>query len=354
MKKIIFNVLALFSVILVMSACTDNDPKYSITLPGDGEFVLSASDSVLALSSTDASTHTAITFAWDSLTYGISTPVNYTIQIDTLGGDFSNPVEEEAAEGSYSISYTDSVFNKKMLNLLKLTGGEESKIIVRLKASLEYDNYPVYSNVLTLKVTPYVVEKTVSFLYMPGVVGGDWNDFSVKLCSKENDGNYEGYVSADEWANFNFTDKNDGTGTYYGSSPSSLYVLDSGDDKWNIWFDEGGYFLVKADLNNMTWSKTAVTSFAVTGEFNSWSITSDMMTYDATNHVWTATLNISTVLYGIQIIGNQDWNFKYGDTDQDGSLVLGGDNIVVSDPGTYKLTMDLSNPEKYTYTLEKQ
>jgi hypothetical protein len=121
---------------------------------------------------------------------------------------------------------------------------------------------------------------------------------------------------------------------------------------WNIWFDEGGYFLVKADLNSMSWSKKAVSSFAVTGEFNSWSITANPMTYDPTRKVWTATCNISTVLYGIQIIGNADWAFKYGDTDKNGTLVLGGSNITIAAPGTYTITMDLSNPAKYTYKIQ--
>ncbi len=102
----------------------------------------------------------------------------------------------------------------------------------------------------------------------------------------------------------------------------------------------------------MTWSKTAVTSFCVTGEFNSWSLTANPMTYDATNKVWTTVCNISTVLYGIQIIGNQNWDFKYGDTNANGTLTLGGGNIVVNTPGTYTITMDLSNPGKYTYSIK--
>ena len=352
MKKFISNIFAFSAALFLLSSCNSDIEKNYISVPKDGDIVLKASATDLVLSSKDASSHTALKLEWDSLTYGISTPVNYTIQIDTLNGDFSNPVSEEAAVDIYSISYTDSLLNKKMLNLLKLTGGVQSKIKVRLKANLQYGAYPVYSNTLTINVTPYVVAKEVSYLYMPGIVGGDWNNYSVKICSQNNDGLYEGYVEAAQWANFKFTNKADGTGTYYGSAPNALYTLSSASDMWNIWFDEGGYFLVKADLNSMSWSKKAVSSFAVTGEFNNWSITANPMTYDPTRKVWTATCNISTVLYGIQIIGNADWAFKYGDTDKNGTLILGGSNITIAAPGTYTITMDLSNPAKYTYKIQ--
>lgn len=351
MKNIIYKLSALFLVLVALYSCTDNDMKYIATMPEAGKFTLTPSDTALVLSKTDASTHTAISLKWDSLTYGISTPVTYTIQMDTLNGDFSTPVEEEVAVNKYSVSYTDSVLNKKLLNQLKLKGDVKTSIQIRLKANMAFGNNPVYSNVLKIGVTPYSVVKQAAFLYMPGV-SGDWNDYSVKLCSKNNDGNYEGFVNAAQWANFKFSEKADGGGAWYGSSPSGLYTLDGTAGMWNIWFDEGGYFLVKANTNNMTWSKTAITSFAVTGVFNSWSLTATPMTYDSSTKKWSVTCNISTVQYGIQIIANQNWDSKYGDTDKNGSLVLGGDNLVISTPGTYTITMDLSNPEKYTYTIK--
>ena len=175
--------------------------------------------------------------------------------MDTLNGDFSTPLEEEIATNKYEISYSDSILNRKFLNLMKLKPDVENLIKVRIKANLAFGNMPVYSNVLTLKAKPFSVKKVVSFLYMPGDVSGGWGNFSTKICSKNNDGKYEGYVQATQWANFKFTDKADGTGNWYGSSATlGLSTLDATSAQWNIWFDAGGYFLIKADLNNMTWS----------------------------------------------------------------------------------------------------
>lgn len=349
MKKIISRISMLLLGTMFMFSCSDNDLKYVATVPADGEFNITTSQTTLVLNETGAGSHTAITFKWDSLIYKVSTPVTFTIQLDTLNGDFSSPVEEEITTNTYTISYSDSILNKKLLNLLKLTGGVQSQIKVRMKANLAFNSLTTYSNTLTINVTPYIVSPVVSYLYMPGVLSA--NDYTTKICSRKNDGTYEGYVEATQWANFNFTDKADGTGTFYGSTPNSLYSLDSGSDKWNIWFDEGGYFLVKANMNTLTWSKTAITSICVTGDFNSWSLTANPMTYDETNKVWTATCNISTIGYGLQIILNGSWTFYYG-SDDTGELTLSGANIVPTSTGTKTVTVDLSNPAKYTYTIQ--
>ena len=350
MKKIIYKLSVFVLGLISLQACTDDDIKYSITMPAEGEFVMTPSSTELILDNNNASTHIAAIFQWDSLTYGISTPVTYTLQFDNADGSFESPLEEAIIVNTYSKSYTDSVFNKMMLNQLNLQEEVEATIKVRLKANLAHENNTVYSNISEIKVTPYALPKTAAFLYMPGLTS--WSDYSTKLCSKTNNGTYEGYVEAAQWANFKFTSSPDMNGAVYGSLANSLYSLDASASMWNIWFDAGGYFLVKADLNTMTWSKTAITSMCVTGDFNSWSLTANPMTYDSANKVWTSNCNIANIGYGIQIIVNGDWNFKYGDTDKDGSLVLGGSNIMPPTTGEKTITVNLSNPERYSYTIQ--
>lgn len=357
MKKIFFQLSAFVLGMIFISSCTDNDPKYIATAPAAGEFKLTSSMDSIALHELGAGARTAIAFQWDSMVYKISTPVTYTIQIDTLNGNFTSPLEEEIATNTYSISYSDSILNKKCLNLLKLKPDVNNQIQVRIKANMAFGNMPVYSNVKTLKVRPYSVKKIVSYLYMPGNTSGGWTEFTTKICSRNNDGKYEGYVQATIWDNFKFTTQESfATGTTYGSVPNSLYSLsDNASTQWNIWFDAGGYFLVKADLNNMTWSKTVVTSFCVTGDFNGWSLTANPMTFDAANKVWTATCDLSNIGYGIQIIGNGDWTYKFGNSDgskNSGELTIGGANIMPTLTGSRTVTMDLSNPEKYTYSIQ--
>jgi hypothetical protein len=309
----------------------------------------------IVLNETGSGQHEAIAFTWDSLVYGVSTPVSYTIQLDTLNGNFAAPLEEAIITNRYSIAYTDSVLNKKCLNLLKLTPDVANTVKVRIKANMAFGNMPVYSNVKTLVITPFSVSKVISYLYMPGDVSGGWSNYTTMLCSRSNNGKYEGYVNASIWANFKFTDKADGTGVFYGSVPNSLYALDASSSCWSIWFDAAGYFKINADLNTMTWSKTAVTSFCVTGDFNGWSLTANPMTYDAVNKVWTATCDISTLGWGLQILGNGDWGYKFGVSDggvNSGELSLGGANLMPTNTGLRTVTMDLSHPEKYTFSIQ--
>jgi uncharacterized lipoprotein YajG len=92
-NKIILPVLAL----VLFAACKKNEAE--ITYSGGGTApVLSASvanNSVLVLSPAD-STNQAITFSWTNPNYtfsnGISSlNVNYTLEIDTVGSNFTNP-----------------------------------------------------------------------------------------------------------------------------------------------------------------------------------------------------------------------------------------------------------------------
>ncbi len=355
MKKNILRLSALLFSLILIASCTDNEVKYMAQLPKTGDFKLKSSSDSIILRDTMASTHTAIAFNWDSLVYKVSTPVTFTLQMDTANGNFANPLEEDIPLNTYKTAYTDSIFNKKMQNLLKLKPNIASHVQVRVKANLAFGNLPVFSNTLNLSVTPYKIAKIVSYLYMPGPLSGGWNNFTNKLCSRNNDGNYEGYIKANQWDNFKFTTKADYTGSTYGSKPNSLYTLDAASDQWNIWFDAAGYFLIKADLNNMNWNKTAINSFCVTGDFNNWSLTANPMTYDTVNKVWTASCTISTIGYGFQIIGNGDWGFKYGDNDggkDAGELTFGGANIKPTSTGTKTITMDLSNPAQYTYKIQ--
>ena len=49
---------------------------------------------------------------------------------------------------------------------------------------------------------------------------------------------------------------------------------------------------------------------------------------------------------------NDGWDLNLGDTNADGTLVLGGTDIDVTEAGNYTISLIL-NPSGYTYTLKK-
>jgi hypothetical protein len=170
-------ILVLFTVGLTVASCTDSASTYIATEPAN--FTLKAGATTIALSATNAGATNAVTFSWDSLTYGVSTPVTYTLQLDSLNGTFANPIEESVITNSYTFSYSDSILNLRALKL-NLIAGQQGKLKVRFKSSLAYNQMIAYSNVITLTVTPYssVVLKyqMPSALYIQGgAVASNWN-----------------------------------------------------------------------------------------------------------------------------------------------------------------------------------
>lgn len=92
-----------------------------------------------------------------------------------------------------------------------------------------------------------------------------------------------------------------------------------------------------------------VSSWGVVGSgYNDWGAFEDAPFYTtSTDGIYVAYVNLMDG--EIKFRENNDWANNYGDTDVDGTLDAGGDNIVVT-AGDYKITMDLNDN---TYTIEE-
>lgn len=336
---------------LFLASCDSDVEKVKILGFEEAELKSTASEVVLSSATAEKLVFSLMWNAGELTTTGSDDyGVTPNTLVTTLQFSTQSTFEDmtEVAEKSSAKSYTGKALNALALGL-GVKPDETQTIYVRLKSALGANIEPLFSNVIEVKVTPY---EEVAFLYMPGDLSGGWDSYTTKLCSPEGNGIYQGFIDAGAWANFKFaTEPNNTTATVYGSAPDQLYALDNSSSQWNIWFDEGGYFLVEANLKTMSWKKTAVTGFSVTGEFNGWSLATDKMTYDSAQKVWTVTCDITNTQYGIQIIMNDNWDLKYG-SKAAGELVAGGTNITIDKVGTYTITLDLSNPQKYTYSIQ--
>jgi hypothetical protein len=154
MKKTLNFISLALLLLLLMSSCSEKDFLPVATLPAEGEFLLTPSATNIELNKKDAATHTAISFSWDTIVYGVSTPVSFTLEMDSLNGDFSAPIVDVIPTNTYQVAFTDSVMNLRALKL-NLEPDVAGDIKVRLKANLAYNNLPVYSPVVTIAVTPY-------------------------------------------------------------------------------------------------------------------------------------------------------------------------------------------------------
>ena len=195
--------------------------------------------------------------------------------------------------------------------------------------------------------------KQYALLYVPGDYQG-WTPASAPtLGSPNNDGVYEGYVNipGNNSFEFKFATTPDWNNAIGGTGVDGGTL--GGD---NLKVSGAGYYLLKANTNDNTWSATK-TTWGVIGSFagSSWG-TDVPMTYSTSDNKWTATI---TTVAGDQFKfrANSDWGLNYGDNG-DGSLTSGGANIgdagknFAVPAGTHKISLFLNNSGYYTYMVE--
>lgn len=254
-----------------------------------------------------------------------------------------------------ALTYTHQQLNRIVL-AMGLQPDNRQYIYVRLASKLANNVTVKYSNVLSVAVTPYEETNTGDYLYM---ANKELTTFLWKLCSRKEDGFYDGFAKVDQWYKFYLTNEAaSGASKIYGSYPveGNQYVLYAGDDRWNCWTSNGGYLYITADVNKMEWHETVVTSLAATGDFNGWSTTANTLTYDAVNNVWTTTITTTAAeQWGMKILINGSWSWFFGIGENAGECGLHtgeASGFAYDKVGTHTLTLDLSDPKAFKYTIE--
>ena len=203
---------------------------------------------------------------------------------------------------------------------------------------------------------------TSGWLYIYGLSDGTPSSVEGRL-ARTSDGVYEGFFYMTSWFNFKFGDNEDPSAArIYGSAPSSeegaLERLYCGRDMYNIWWDsdQAAYTYLTVNTNDRSWSYTTVTSISIAGDFNGYSLTSDVMTFDPASETWSAVITPgSWGQYGIQFVLNEEWGFCYAPA-EDGTLFRSGNAAMPStavEPGVeYEVTIDLNDPAAMTWSIE--
>lgn len=358
MKTIFKEVIMMLTVIAFFSSCQKDGDKLVATNLEQAKLTATASELVLTENMSDKMVfqlvwnqpEPQIEEGYDMADAAIAT----TLQFAT-DENFAN-VKSESTVSSSGMSYTGADLNTLILKM-GLTAGERSTVYARIKSTIGANISPVYSNVIALAVTPYKPAEKVNYLYMANT---DLTNFDLKLCSRDNNGVYDGFVKVNQWYNFLLT--NEATANadvIYGSYPAdgNQYTLYSGAGRWSCWTSNGGYLYIKADVNNLKWSETVINSLSVTGDFNGWSATATPMTYDAAKNVWTVDITTTAAeQWGIKILINGSWDFFFGAGEETGVCKLSTSSSDSGFPytvtGTHKLTLDLSDPKAFKYTIE--
>ena len=357
MKNITKLVIALFAI--VAFSCTQDDVEdRPVITPGNAPVLTApSSGAIYELLPADATT-TVERFTWDSADFGGAVEVTYSVQMDKKGGDFTAPQTLGSVVSANQVAVTVEVMNAAALTL-KATPFVATDFIIRIVATTGASTTIVSETTTAIVVKPYTTESPK--LWLPGSYQGasgytsDWTPSKAPQLESSGYGktDFEGFVYFDAPGNYKMTAQPAWGPVDYGMGASAGTIDPKGGD---INMPAAGYYLFKADTDptKLTYSATA-TAWGIIGSATpgGWD-NSTAMTYDKTSKLW----KVTAVLTGAEFKfrANNAWTYNLGKlkTAPNGvSLQFDGDNIAV-EAGTYDITLDLSNPRVYKYTITKK
>lgn len=154
--KLIFGSLFLAGVF-----CSCEKDENRIYLEGGTEPVLTASSTAPMVLNINNKDQVAVQFNWTNPDYqfttgGSSQNVTYVLQFDTAGSNFRNPnIQERAIPNELSVTLTVKELNT-FLSKMELKAGTPYNMEIRIKSTLANNSAALYSNVLTINITPYL------------------------------------------------------------------------------------------------------------------------------------------------------------------------------------------------------
>ena len=353
--KTIKNIISLFLLMAIIAGC--NDDKDTIYLYGHEESKLTATESNVVLSQ-DKSTNLVLSLVWSKSVLSVSNPDMSAPNIEKIyvqastQSDFSSTVVE-APESSLSRSYTGAELNTLAKNL-NMAADVATAVYFRIKSLTGNNMEPLYSNVVTVNITPFEIDMSVGFVLDSGE-----KDTGLTLISPQSNGVYTGFMGASGWYNFYLQE---GDGTVWGNIgvDGNEFVLSSENSKWNCWFPgNSGCYFVEVNTVRKEWSALYIPTLNISGDV------AGEMTFDRPKNQWYIAFNATktgTHTINLQGTGKQ-YNASTKTSDAaaidtpvafaqaSGVLTFGqSGNITVNVEATGESTLiiDLSDPNNWT------
>ena len=349
---------------LAITSCQKEGDRLYLSGLEEGNLVATASNVVLAQ---ETSKQIALSFAWSTSALTVSDPAMHVpnllstrMQASTTNNFAPNNVE--SVETSLSKAYTGAELNT-LAKSLGLTPGTATEVFFRLSTRTGSNMAPVYSNIVSIKITPYVIDMSVGF-----ILDSKMADNGLRLYSPQSNGSYTGFMGAVGWYGFYLKE---GDGTLWGNDgrdggpPFLLSSSDVKDERWNCWFPGiSGCYFVNVSAVKKQWSALLIPALTVSGGVQG------TMTFDRPNVKWvlpfTAT-QAGALKVKVSGIGKQ-YDFATGTDDAKAkdtpvAFAPSGENITfgtsaaditlnVAAAGDYTLIIDLSNPRAFTVKAE--
>lgn len=205
---------------LLLWACK-KDEERAILRSGAAP-TLTASQPSLVLDQANAD-DTAVSFNWGAVDYGYSDAIGYSLQISKAGTNFASATTTEISVSKADLKkeFKVSELNAELNKILP--SGTASQVEVRLKG----DAANIFSNTITMTVTPYKVLVLYSYPQAINVAGNyqGWTPGTApQIVSIANDATYEGFIDFGTTAvpEFKFVKGADWPAGDFGSAGSTL------------------------------------------------------------------------------------------------------------------------------------
>ena len=346
MKRFINTYLLVILASVIVISCKKDEIQTVLQKGVPGALSITAAAPVLAPAN---ASDTIETFTWTPSQYGFSAAVKYSLYIAKAGTNFATPKIIDLGAVT-SRKFTVGELNQIAL-LQGIPAGSGGQLEAKVRSSITDSIPAVFSNTISISLTPYQVIIVYPSLWVPGDYQG-WDPPSApRISSKNSDGNYEGFVNITAGSlQFKINNAPDWNHVNYGDGGGGTLSTSGG----NLTVPTVGYYYITASTNSLTWKATKKT-WALIGNgpvaSNNWS--NDVpMTYNAATGKWTVT---TTFVAGeFKFRANSDWSDpknNFGDnTPADGVPDYNGNNIQVT-AGTHTVILDLHIPGNYTYTI---
>lgn len=339
MKKYINKLFVLGSLLFLAASCETEGQLTTlatVTFPS----AIEASSSTIVLKE-DVSDQPALLISWPKVTYPISAPVSYAIQFDLTtdikGSEAWQKAKRiDAGQDVLSKSFTGAELNKIAtdLGLKPDTAGE---LVIRIESTMDHR---IYSDPITITVTPYLKTVVMGEIYMPGSYQGEWNVETAASLNEIQVGVYQGYMTlaADRDPIFKFNKARNWT-QFYGAGATNSDLKNMSDT--NFVLPGAGSYQIKVNLNTLKWSSTPYSWGIVgTSQAGGWD-NSTPMNYDHQTKTWKITANLVTGALKFRL--NNSWTINYGPADPSTNTINldNGGAYDIPEAGVYEVTFKI-------------
>ncbi|MDV7695356.1 SusF/SusE family outer membrane protein [Chryseobacterium soli] len=289
--KHLFKILAIAFIGLFIISCEKDEDQAVIT--ETTKSAISPDKTTLVLDKNNPD-NVALNVVWNKSTFNLAVVSTQQLQFAVKGNNFAGATSVDAV--SSPLTFTNKQLNSMALSL----GGTPNAVIeieVRLKTLI--GAAPFYSNVATLKVTPYLLGPVYNFtdLYLIGdATAGGWDNTSTNTkiypLQKSSTAGVYSYTGYFAQGGFKIIKTPGSWDTQYGMG--SAGVLSTSGASGNITVAGSGYYKLTINTTALTYTFTAVpaptttyTSISMIGTASGdWSTDVDMVQSTFDPHVW--------------------------------------------------------------------